>query len=103
MLLLSLVLIYLSGLALSTLISCLLSFLLPVYVTPTSQVIFLPLMLMNGYERHSAGTAAASAALELQCASAPRLPGSAGRSGRLPRNSFSRLGPPRPLSPKEIE
>lgn len=53
MLLLSLVLIYLSGLALSTLISCLLSFLLAVYVTPTFQVIFLTLMHENGYERRS--------------------------------------------------
>lgn len=43
----SLVLIYLSGLALNTLISCLLSFLLPVSVKPTSQVIFLLRMLVK--------------------------------------------------------
>lgn len=72
MLLFSLVLIYLSGLALSTLILCLLSFLLTVYVTPTSQVIFLPLMLMNGYEQHSAGGTAASVALKLQSFCAAR-------------------------------
>lgn len=61
MLLFSLVLIYLSALALSTLIPCLLSFLLAVCVTPTFQVVFLTLMLKNGYERRAAGTAAASA------------------------------------------
>lgn len=66
MLLLSLVLIYLSDLALSTLISCLLSFLLAVYVTPTFQVIFLTLMLENGYERRSTGTAVASIVLKLR-------------------------------------
>lgn len=66
MLLLSLVLIYLSGLALSTLISCLLSFLLAVYVTPTFQVIFLTLMLENGYKRRSTGTTVASIVLKLR-------------------------------------
>lgn len=50
MLLFSLVLIYLFGLALSTLISCLLSFQHTSYVTPNSQVIFLP---PNAHERHS--------------------------------------------------
>lgn len=72
MLLFSLVLIYLSGLAHNTLISCLFSFLLPAYVTTTSQVIFLPLMFTNGYERHSAGTTGASAVLKLLCFCAVR-------------------------------
>ncbi len=72
MLLFSLVLIYLSGLALNTLISCLVSFLLPVHVTTTSQVIFLPLKFMNGYKRHSAGTTWASIMLRLRCSCVAR-------------------------------
>lgn len=56
MLLLSLVLIYLSGLALSTLISCQLSFLLTVYVTTTSQVIYIYIFFFftpDAHKRHS--------------------------------------------------
>lgn len=67
MLLLPLVLIYLSSVALSTLISCLLSFLLT--VTPISQVIFLPLMLLDGGgggERRSAVATVAPVVLESQ-------------------------------------
>ena len=68
-LLFSSVLIYLSSLALGTLISCLLSFLLTVCVTPTSQVIFLPLMSTNSHEWQSAGVTAAAP----RCAQAAAL------------------------------
>lgn len=81
MLLFSLALIYLSRLALNTLISCLFSFLLPVHVTTTSQVIFLPLTITNGYERHSAGATGASVVLKLR-----RF-----RSARHGRATFTRL------------
>lgn len=67
MLLFSLVLIYLSNVALSTLISCLLSFLLTVYVTPIAQVIFLPLMIMDGTSDIQQATTVAPVVLKLQC------------------------------------
>lgn len=47
------VLIYLSSLAVNTLISCLLSFLLPVYMKPSSRVIFVLLLTPSGCEQRS--------------------------------------------------
>lgn len=88
MLLLSLVLIYSSGLALNTHTSCLLSFLLAVNVESNlTSHIFTPDALRATF------TAASVVLARHGCAS----------GGRLPHNSPCRLEPPHPLSPEEME